>query len=161
MARGFFLSSPDVTDERSGSASDAFVLMGGGGRRADVVLAAGRVGGLLMLEPTVLVRDEALVGGRAVVVEARGVVVEAVAALAVGRRTPPSVPPATERRGGAGSFAEAGELEDEAMVELGGVEGAVAFCSPLEVGDARWPASLSLLAALLAGVGRFWTVQGG
>jgi hypothetical protein len=133
----FFLSSPDMRDETSGSASDAFVLEGWAARRAKE-LAAGRVAGLL----AVAVRVEGPVGGRVVVaaVAARGVAdadaeadAEAEVALVVGRRTgwAPKVP----RRGGAGSLLFAGEL-DEAMAWRGR-RGAVAFSSPLEVGDAR------------------------
>jgi hypothetical protein len=116
----FFLSSPDVTDERSGSASDALaldVLGGWVGRRARV-LAAGRAAGLVVVEAAAPMREAALAGDRVAAVEAFAF---ALAALAVGRRTgwAPAVPPKVPRRGGAGPFVVAGEVDDEAMMRLG------------------------------------------
>jgi hypothetical protein len=116
----FFLSSPDVTDERSGSASDALALgalEGWVGRRARV-LAAGRAAGLVVVEAAAPMREAALAGDRVAAVEAFAF---ALAALAVGRRTgwAPAVPPKVPRRGGAGPFVVAGEVDDEAMMRLG------------------------------------------
>jgi hypothetical protein len=118
----FFLSSPDVTDERSGSASDAFALgalEGWVGRRARV-LAAGRAVGLVVVEAAAPIREAALAGDRVAAVEAFAFAF-APAALAVGRRTgwAPAVPPKVPRRGGAGPFVVAGEVDDEAMMRLG------------------------------------------
>jgi hypothetical protein len=120
----FFLSSPDVTDERSGSASDAFaldVLGGWVGRRARV-LATGRAAGLVVVEAAAPMREAALAGDRVAAVEAFALALAlALAALAVGRRTgwAPEVPPKVPRRGGAGPFVVAGEVDDEAMMRLG------------------------------------------
>jgi hypothetical protein len=113
----FFLSSPDVTDERSGSASDALALgalEGWVGRRARV-LAAGRAVGLVGVEAAAPMREAALAGERVAAVEAFAF---ALAALAVGRRTgwAPAVPPKVPRRGGAVPFVVAGEGDDEAMM---------------------------------------------
>jgi hypothetical protein len=87
----FFLSSPDVTDERSG---------------------------LVVVEAAAPMREAALAGDRVAAVEAFAF---ALAALAVGRRTgwAPAVPPKVPRRGGAGPFVVAGEVDDEAMMRLG------------------------------------------
>jgi hypothetical protein len=119
-----FFSSPDVTEDRSGSASDA-VLEDEMVLRA-VVPAAGRVGGLFKLDPTVLVRDVAVVGAFDALVGVRAVLADA----AVGRRALAAVPlVAVERRGGAPSF-EAGEGALAAIMrrmELVGVEGAGSF----------------------------------
>jgi hypothetical protein len=114
----FFLSSPDVTDERSGSASDALALgalEGWVGRRARV-LAAGRAAGLVVVEAAAPMREAALAGDRVAFALAL-----TLAALAVGRRTgwAPAVPPKVPRRGGAGPFVVAGEVDDEAMMRLG------------------------------------------
>lgn len=95
-------SSPDVTDDRSGSASDAVAR-----EDTPVLLAAdpgaGRVGGLLRLDPSVLTRDVELgVGFDAVAVEARALLVVS----AAGRRALAVALPlaAVGRRGGAGSL---------------------------------------------------------
>jgi len=73
---GFLFSSPDVTDDSSGSASEEAVLAVNGVLRTTVP-AAGRVGGLLKLDPA---------AGRAVALDA-GFVLEAVEdADAAGRR---------------------------------------------------------------------------
>ena len=70
----FLLSSPDVTDDSSGSWSDA-VLDDEIVLRA-AVLGAGRVGGLLMLDPpTALVREVEVAGGLTALVVVRVVVV--------------------------------------------------------------------------------------
>ena len=99
----FFLSSPEVTDDRSGSASEELVFEGWTGRRTKVLAGAGRVAGLL-------------VEVRVVDVEARGVAVADVVLVVVvgGRRAvwAPKVP----RRGAAGSLLVAG---DEAMADGG------------------------------------------
>lgn len=147
---GFLFSSPDVTEDRSGSASDDAVLL------ANAVLltavpGAGRVGGLFKLDPTVLVRAVALASGFDAV-EAR--VVEAAAA---GRRAPAAAVllVAAGRRGGTGSLGPgAGALE--AMVRRAvdvGVEGAVDFfrCGLAAAGELAMPALSA--AASLAGVG--------
>lgn len=124
----FFFSSPDVSDERSGSASDVVlednaVLLAA----AVVVVAGGRVGGLFRLPPTVLVRE----------VELEGAFVAPVAVLAVlvddaaGRRAPPAVVAlvVVGRRGGTVSL-EADEGAFEAILRRTddvGVEGAGSF----------------------------------
>jgi hypothetical protein len=125
---GFFLlSSPDVTDERSGSASEA-VLDDEMVLRA-VVPDVGRVGGLLRLDPTVLVRGAAAAGGFAALVVVR-VVVEVVVAGAGGRRAPAAVALVTVGRRGAAASLAAGEGAWEAILRLTddvGVEGAGSF----------------------------------
>jgi hypothetical protein len=94
-----FFSSPDVTDERSGSASDAVL-------EDEMVLRAavpgdGRVGGLFRMEPLVLVRGVDVVGAFDALVAVRAVLVDAVA----GRRALAAVPlAAVGRRGGTASF---------------------------------------------------------
>lgn len=133
----FRFSSPEVTDECS--ASEEAVLL------ASVVLltlvpGTGRVGGLFRLEPTVLVRDEAVVVGFDAVVDARAVLVEA-----AGRRAPtvavPPVDAVASRRGGTGSLEpEEGALEailrrrDDAGVEGAGnfLCGVVGLCGASE-----------------------------
>jgi len=119
-----FFSSPDVTDDRSGSASDA-VLDDEMVLRA-VVPAAGRVGGLFRLDPTVLVRDVAVVGAFDALAVVRAVLVDA----AAGRRALAAVPlAAVGRREGTPSF-EAGEGALAAILrrtEDVGVEGAGSF----------------------------------
>jgi hypothetical protein len=119
-----FFSSPEVTDERSGSASDA-VLEDEMVLRA-VVPAAGRVGGLFKLDPTVLVRDVAVVGAFDALVAVLAVLVDA----AAGRRALAAVPlDAVGRRGGTPSL-EADEGALAAIlrrIELVGVEGAGSF----------------------------------
>jgi hypothetical protein len=104
---GFLFSSPDVMDDRSGSASEAVVDLVVSAGRLAAVPGAGRVGGLFRLDPVVLVRTVELASGRDAVVEARGAVVLA----AGGRRAPTvAVPPAVGRRGGTGSFVGADML---------------------------------------------------
>lgn len=126
---GFLFSSPDVTADKSGSASEAVDL-----EVKPVLLTdepgAGRVGGLFRLDPTVLTRDVVLVVGLDALVEARavGVVVDA-----VGRRAPTVAVPLAEdavgRRGGADSFAAEAALDAILRrTEDAGVEGAGNFC---------------------------------
>jgi hypothetical protein len=119
-----FFSSPDVTDDRSGSASDAvfddeMVL------RA-VEPGAGRVGGLFRLDPTVLVRDVDVVGAFDTLALVRAVLVDA----AAGRRALAAVPlAAVGRRGGTPSL-EADEGAFAAILRRTddvGVEGAGSF----------------------------------
>jgi hypothetical protein len=103
---GFRVSSPEVTDERSGSASDVVlddkvVLRG-------PVPAAGRVGGLFRLDPAVLVRDVALDGGFVALAEARVLAVAGRVALVAG--TP-------GRRGGADLAPVTGSLPEAAALE--------------------------------------------
>jgi hypothetical protein len=80
-AAGFLFSSPEVMEERSGSASDVAPL------EANPVLlaavpAAGRVGGLFRLDPAVPVRIVELPSGFDAVVELRALL------AAAGRRAP-------------------------------------------------------------------------
>lgn len=103
---GFLFSSPEVTDESSGSASD-----GAGFEASPVRLAAvpagARVGGLFRLGPVAVRRDvepasalDALLGGRVVVPGGA-------AAAAAGRRAPAEAAVlllVAGRRGGTGSF---------------------------------------------------------
>lgn len=105
-AAGFLFSSPDVTADSSGSASDVVDL-----EASPVLLAtvpgAGRVGGLFKLDPAVDVRVVELDRGLDVVVEARAVVLDA-----VGRRAAAAAPVVVVgRRGGTGSF----EVEEDAL----------------------------------------------
>ena len=95
-AAGFLFSSPDVMDDRSGSASDVVDLEVNAVLLA-AVPGAGRVGGLLRPDATVLVRALELVVVRDAVVEGR-VAVEDVDAA--GRRAPNVVAPPAGRRGG-------------------------------------------------------------
>lgn len=97
----FLFSSPEVTDDRSGSASDAVDL-----EASPVLLAdepgTGRVGGLFKLDPTVLTRDVELESGfDAVAVGAR-----ALLDVVVGRRAPTVAVPdvVVGRRGGTPSL---------------------------------------------------------
>jgi hypothetical protein len=106
-AAGFLLSSPDVIEAMSVSASEAMDF------EANAVLlaalpAAGRVGGLLKLAPDVLVRAIELAGAFDALVGVRAVDVDA-----AGRRAPVAVIPGG-RRGGAFSDLEAapGAVED-------------------------------------------------
>jgi hypothetical protein len=106
-AAGFLLSSPDVIEAMSVSASEAMDF------EANAVLlaalpAAGRVGGLLRLAPDVLVRAIELAGAFDALVGVRAVDVDA-----AGRRAPVAVIPGG-RRGGAFSDLEAapGAVED-------------------------------------------------
>ena len=116
---GFLFSSPDVTEERSGSASE--VVRDGSPGLLAAVPGAERVGGLVRLPPTALVRDVELEAGLDALVDA-----------AAGRRAPAAPPPVAVTvglRGGKASFApELGVLlailrrtDDE------GVEGAGSF----------------------------------
>lgn len=122
---GFLFSSPDVTDDNSGSASevvldDNAVLLG-------TVPGAGRVGGLFKLDPIVLVRDVELDSGLVeLAVAVRVVFVDGRVALVVaapGRRGATDLEPAR------GSLA----ADDEALeaifrrTEDVGVEGAGNF----------------------------------
>ncbi len=119
---GLLFSSPDVTDERSGSASDEAVLLATAALLA-AVPGTGRVGGLFKLDPAVLAREVTLDVGFDAVVDVREVVDDA-----AGRRAPTvAVPPVVVgRRGGTGSL-EVVEAEVELILrrtdELG-VEGA-------------------------------------
>jgi hypothetical protein len=107
-AAGRFFSSPDVTEAISGSASG--VVLDANVVRLTAVPGAGRAGGLLEIEATVLVRvvfklDATVrVGGRDALAEFRASAVDD----AVGRRAP-AAPPAVVvgRRGGTPSL-EAG-----------------------------------------------------
>jgi hypothetical protein len=142
-------SSPEVTDDKSGSASDA------ADRDASVVLRAaepgtGRVGGLFRLDPVVLTRDVELVGGLdALAVEAR-----ALLAVTVGRRAPAGAVPAVEvvgRRGGIASLVA--EPAFEAILrrtEDVGVEGAGNF---FRSGLPAWGVLDGGCSLSLAGVG--------
>lgn len=121
-AAGFLFSSPDVTDDSSGSASDAVDL-----EANPPLLAAdpgaGRVGGLFKLDPTVPVRDMELDEGFDALIEGR-----AVLAAAAGRRAPTvAVPPVVVgRRGGTASLPAEPNCEailrrtDDVGVEGGG-----------------------------------------
>lgn len=147
---GFRFSSPDVTDESSGSASDAV-----GFGVSPVLLAAdpgvGRVGGLFRLEPTVLAREVALDSGfDAVAVDARALLVDA----AVGRRAPTVAVPlaAVGLRGGTASLPA--EPAFEAILRRTddvGVEGAGSFLRCGLPGGAALV--LEGASASLAGVG--------
>lgn len=95
---GFLFSSPDVTEDRSGSASEAEAFEANPVLRT-VVPGGGRVGGFPKLEPTVPAREVALVVGLVAVVAVR-VVLEA-----AGRRAAAVTPaPTVGRRGGTGSL---------------------------------------------------------
>jgi hypothetical protein len=122
----FLFSSPEVTDDSSGSASEA-VARELTPVRLTAAPATGRVGGLFRLDPTALARDVEVVEGLDAVVEARAVLVVDDAA---GRRAPTAavVPVVVVgRRGGTVSLlAEAPALEailrrtDDAGVEGAG-----------------------------------------
>lgn len=111
-AVGFLFSSPDVTDDKSGSASDAVALWV---RPAflTTVPGAGRVGGLFKLDPVAGVRVVELESGFDAVEGARAVLV------AAGRRAAPVPTTAVGRRGGTGS------LELEAILRRAGEAGVV------------------------------------
>jgi hypothetical protein len=101
-AVGFLFSSPEVTEDNSGSASDA-VALELIPARLGAVPGTGRVGGLLRLDPTVLTRDVELVVGFDAVVEVRAALV----VDAVGRRAPTAavlLVVVVGRRGGIGSL---------------------------------------------------------
>lgn len=118
-------SSPEVTDDNSGSASDAVAL-----EDTPALLAAepgaGRVGGLFRLDPRVLTREDALVGG----FDALDVEALAVPVAAAGRRALAVVlaPAAAGRRGGTGSLLAEAALEAILRrTDDAGVEGAGSF----------------------------------
>lgn len=121
---GFLFSSPEVTADSSGSASEAVDLEARPARRT-AEPGAGRVGGLFRLDPTVLAREVELAGGLDAPVEARAVLVEAV----VGRRAPVAlVVVVVGRRGGTPSLlAEAALDAILRRTEDVGVEGAGSF----------------------------------
>jgi hypothetical protein len=97
-ATGLLFSSPDVTEDRSGSASEAAALEANAGFRTTVP-GAGRVGGLLKLDPAA----EARVAVPGSVLDA--VVAVRVVLVAAGRRAPvPEPTTAVGRRGGTASF---------------------------------------------------------
>ena len=143
---GFRFSSPDVSDDRSGSASDV-VFTAAAERRAEGP-ATGRVGGLLRLDPpSVLAREPPGGGGRVVLVEARGV---ADGGAAV-RRALAAVGAAAEgRRGGTASLG-ADEGAMARAVGVVGVEGPRRCCCR-RLGRPCMISSASLVAAML-GVG--------
>lgn len=126
----FFFSSPDVSDERSGSASDVVLDVEDKAVRlatAAAVAVGGRVGGLFRLVPTALVRDVELDGAFVAPVAVRVVLVDD----AAGRRAPPAVVAlvVVGRRGGTVSFdPEGGALEAILRrTDDVGVEGAGSF----------------------------------
>jgi hypothetical protein len=108
-AVGLLFSSPEVTEDRSGSASDAAAERDARPVFLAAVPGAGRVGGLFRLDPAVVVREAAL-----------GVVLDAVEDVfaardddAAGRRAGAEVPlAAVGRRGGIESF----EVDDEEAI---------------------------------------------
>ena len=122
---GFLFSSPDVTEDRSGSASEAVDL-----EAKPVLLAAdagaGRVGGLFKLDPTVLAREVALDSGfDAVAVEARALLVAAAGRRALAVTLPLA---AVGRRGGMASLLAEPALEAILRrTDDVGVEGAGSF----------------------------------
>ena len=118
-AVGLLFSSPEVTDDRSGSASDAAADRDTSPVFLAAVPGAGRVGGLFRLDPVAVVREVALESGLDAVVE------EALAARdAAGRRAGAEVPlVAVGRRGGIGSLEAEGALE--AILRRAGEAGAV------------------------------------
>ncbi|KAF2275316.1 uncharacterized protein EI97DRAFT_72134 [Westerdykella ornata] len=125
-AAAFLFSSPEVTEERSGSASDAVDL------EANLVLlaavpGAGRVGGLFKLDPVVLVRVVELERGFDAVVEERDVL-DATAGL---RPAAVAAEVTSGRRGAAVSALEVEAELEEAIVLRAAVEEGVAvfFCS--------------------------------
>jgi hypothetical protein len=150
---GCLFSSPDVTDDRSGSASDVPLDVKPG---LLAVSGAGRVGGLLKLPPTALVRDVELVSGLDALVEVRALLVDA----AAGRRALAVVLAITVGlRGGTASFEpELGAFE--AILRLTdevGVEGAGSFlgcCGP------AGKDSLAARAWLVVGVSIWRSDQG-
>ena len=121
---GFFFSSPDVNEDTSGSASEA-VLEDEMVLRA-VVPGAGRVGGLLKLDPAVLVREVVVEGAFDAVVEVRVLLTDG----AAGRRALAAVLLVAVGRRGAAASLEAGEGALEAILRRTddvGVEGAGSF----------------------------------
>ena len=147
---GFLFSSPDVKEDRSGSASEAVDLVVSPGRLA-AVPGAGRVGGLFRLDPVVLVRIVELARGRGAVVEARGAVAVAVAVvLATGGRRAPAVVvvPAAGRRGGTCSFVGADMLR-RGVEEVVDVDVAVAVAVELSTGASAGADTASLDPAML------------
>jgi hypothetical protein len=126
-AAGFLFSSPDVTDDSSGSASDA-VDREVRPVRLTAAPATGRVGGLFRLDPVVPTRDVELVVGLDALAGARAVLVDT-----VGRRAPTGAVPldvVVGRRGGTPSLLA--EAAFEAILrrrEDVGVEGAGNFFS--------------------------------
>lgn len=142
-------SSPEVTEDRSGSASDAVALELIPGRLA-AVPGAGRVGGLFRLDPTVLTRDVELVMGFDAVAEARAVPVDA-----VGRRAPTvAVLLVVAGRRGSTASLLAEEPALEAILRRTddvGVEGAGSFFRRGVLGGASW--SLAGVGTSMAGSG--------
>jgi hypothetical protein len=145
---GFLFSSPDVTDERSGSASDVPLDVNPGLLAA--VPGAGRVGGLVKLPPTALVRDVELGAGLDALVEVRALFVD----TAAGRRALAAVPPdavVVGLRGGTASFEPELGAFDAIFLRTDevGVEGAGSF-----LGCDGLAGMVSLAArAWLAGIG--------
>jgi hypothetical protein len=120
------LSSPEVTDDRSGSASDAAADLDTNVVLLAVAPGTGRVGGLFRLDPTVLARAvELLDGFDALAIEGR-----ALLDAAVGRRAPAVAEPTVVvgRRGGIASLLAEPALEAILRrTEDVGVEGAGNF----------------------------------
>jgi hypothetical protein len=148
---GFLFSSPDVTEERSGSASEV-PLDVKPGRLA--VPGTGRVGGLLRLPPTALVRDVVLGVVLDAPIEVRALLVVDAAA---GRRALAALPPVAVvvgLRGGTASFEpEFGAFEAIFLrTDEVGVDGAGSFLGCVGLAGSVW----------LAGVGvSIWrSVQG-
>jgi hypothetical protein len=119
-------SSPEVTDDRSGSASDAAADLDTNVVLLAVVPGTGRVGGLFKLDPTVLTRAvELLDGFDALEIDGR-----ALLDAAVGRRAPAAAAPAVVvgRRGRIASLLAEPALEAILRrTEDVGVEGAGNF----------------------------------
>jgi hypothetical protein len=136
---GFLFSSPDVMDDRSGSASEAAVDLVASPGRLATVPGAGRVGGLFKLDPVVLVRIVELARGFDAVVEARGAVV-----LDEGGRRAPTVavPPVVGRRGGTFSFVGADILSRVVEVSVDAAVG-------LSVGASAGAGATALELAML------------
>jgi hypothetical protein len=147
---GFLFSSPDVKEDRSGSASEAVVDLVVSPGRLAAVPGAGRVGGLFRLDPVVLVRIVELARGRGAVVEARGAVAVAVAVVLAtgGRRAPAVVVPAAGRRGGTCSFVGADMLR-RGVEEVMDVDVAVAVAVGLSAGASAGADTISLDPAML------------
>jgi hypothetical protein len=122
---GRLFSSPEVTDDSSGSASDAVAREDTPGLLT-AEPGAGRVGGLFRLDPTVLTREVELVSGfDAPEMEALAVLV--VDVDAVGLRAlavTPAPAAAVGRRGGTGSLLEEAIIR---RTDDAGVEGAGSF----------------------------------
>jgi hypothetical protein len=124
-AEGFLFSSPEVTDDSSGSASDA-VDLDVNPVRLTAAPGTGRVGGLFKLDPAALTRDVVLVVGLDALVGARAVLVDT-----VGRRAPTGAVPldvVVGRRGGTPSLLAEAAFEAilRRRVDVG-VEGAGSF----------------------------------